>query len=126
MKILPILTLAALVAGCASVSPERTAYAQGQTTFEGFVWFSGEEFLLMDSENRYRAGLQRPCVSGALPRDERRRSGDIGGQMVRITGTTLAWSDDLPGDRYVHEGSIVRNECGASFVILAQTIEAIR
>lgn len=97
------------------------------TTFEGWISFSGEEFQLIESENRYRAGVSRPCVSGALPRDLQRTSAaTIGRQKVRVTGTTMEWSQDLPGHRYDHDGSNIRNECGAAFVILGTDIEVIQ
>jgi hypothetical protein len=44
---------------------------------------------------------------------------------VRITGRTLDWSEDLPGDRYTWEGSNIRNECESEVVILATEIDAI-
>ena len=97
------------------------------TTFEGWISFSGEEFQLVDRENQYVSGRQRPCVSGALPRDEQRTAAaTIGRQKVRITGTSVAWSRDLPGHRLDHEGSNIRNECGADFVILGTDIQVIQ
>lgn len=97
------------------------------TTFEGWINFSGEEFQLIENQNRYVSGLRRPCVSGALPRDLQRGSAaSIGRQKVRITGTAMPWSDDLPGDRYDYEGSNIRNDCGADFVILGTDIEVIQ
>lgn len=114
------LSLAAPVA--AEVQPALTP-----TTFEGWINFSGEEFQLIESENRYVAGTRRPCVSGALPRDEQRMAAaTIGRQKVRVTGTVLEWSDDLPGDRYDHEGSNIRNECDGAFVILGSDIAVIQ
>ncbi len=97
------------------------------TTFEGWISFSGEEFQLIENENRYRAGVSRPCVSGALPRNLQRSSAaTIGRQKVRVTGTAMEWSDDLPGDRYDYQGSNIRNECDAAFVILGTDIEVIQ
>lgn len=96
------------------------------TTFEGYVRFVGEEFQFVENQNRYVSGISRPCISGALPRDlQRQAATDIGGQKVRITGTTMAWSNDLPGDRYTYEGSNIRNECEGELVILATDIDAI-
>ena len=115
------LSLAATAATAASAGPEPET-----TTFEGYVRFVGEEFQLIERQNQYVSGRQRPCVSGALPRDLQRRSaGDIAGQKVRITGTTMVWSGDLPGDRYTWQGSNIRNECGGSAVILATDIDPI-
>ena len=97
------------------------------TTFEGWINFSGEEFQLVDSQNRYRAGQTRPCISGALPRDEQRAAAaTMGRQKVRVTGASVPWSQDLPGDRLDHEGSNIRNECGGDFVILGTDIAVIQ
>jgi hypothetical protein len=95
------------------------------TTFEGWIRVSGEEFQLITNENRFRTGMSRPCVSGALPRNIQRTVREYAGQKVRITGVTMAWSDDLPGDRYTWEGSNIRNECESEVVILATEIDAI-
>ena len=97
------------------------------TTFEGWINFSGEEFQLVENQNRYRADVRRPCISGALPRDLQRMSMEtIGRQKVRVTGTAMTWSDDLPGDRYTYQGSNIRNECEGAFVILGTDIEVIQ
>jgi G3E family GTPase len=50
---------------------------------------------------------------------------DLGGEHVRITGRTQAWSDGLPGGRIDYRGSNIRNQCGAAFVILADRIVPI-
>ena len=101
-------------------------YSPGQTVFEGWVTIGQNGFQLMASESSFRRGFTRPCISGALPRDEQRAAGaTIGRQKVRITGTTLAWSDDFPGDRYEYEGSSIGNGCHADFIILATDIEVI-
>ena len=100
---------------------------QPPTAFEGWINFSGDEFQLVERENQYVAGRERPCVSGALPRDEQRTAAaTIGRQKVRVTGTAVAWADDLLGHRLDHEGSNIRNECGADFVILGSDIEVIQ
>ena len=121
--ILAALSLIVAVPAIAEVQPAPTP----PTTFEGWVNFSGEEFQLIESENRYVAGTRRPCVSGALPRDEQRMAAaTIGRQKVRVTGTAMEWSDDLPGDRYDYEGSNIRNECDGAFVILGSDIAVIQ
>ena len=77
--------------------------------------------------DRNVAGLRRPCISGSLPRDLQRMSAStIGRQKVRVTGTAMEWSDDLPGDRYEYEGSVLRNECEGAFVILGTDIAVIQ
>jgi hypothetical protein len=109
-----------------ALAPAAASPESSDTTFEGYVRFVGEEFQLIERQNQYVSGRQRPCVSGALPRDlQRLAATDIAGQKVRITGTVMAWSADLPGDRYAWEGSNIRNECGADHVILATDIAAI-
>jgi len=123
------LLIAAAVAAMSTgpATAQTTGYSADQTTFEGWINFSGEEFQLIESQNRYVAGTRRPCVSGALPRDEQRMSArTIGRQKVRVTGTTMAWSDDLPGNRYDYEGSNIRNECEGAFVILGTDIAVIQ
>ena len=120
--ILAALALSLAVPAIAEIQPAPTPIA-----FEGWINFSGEEFQLIESENRYVAGTRRPCVSGGLPRDEQRMAAaTIGRQKVRVTGTALAWSDDLPGDRYDYEGSNIRNECDGGFVILGTDIAVIQ
>ena len=120
--ILAALALSLAVPAVAEVQPASTP-----TTFEGWINFSGEEFQLVENQNSYVAGRSRPCVSGALPRDEQRMAAaTIGRQKVRVTGTVLEWSDDLPGDRYDHEGSNIRNECDGGFVILGTDIAVIQ
>lgn len=122
--ILTALALSLIVAApaVAEVQPAPTP-----AVFEGWINFSGEEFQLIESENRYVAGTRRPCVSGALPRDEQRMAAaTIGRQKVRVTGTAMEWSDDLPGDRYDYEGSSIRNECDGAFVILGSDIAVIQ
>ena len=123
-----LLIAAVLAAGAVSAPVTAEAPEPGAaTTFEGWINFSGEEFQLIDSENRYVSGLRRPCVSGALPRDEQRMAAaTIGRQKVRVTGTAQAWSDDLPGDRLDYEGSNIRNECDGAFVILGTDIAVIQ
>ena len=120
--ILAALALSLAVPAIAEVQPAPTP-----TTFEGWINFSGEEFQLVENQNSYVAGRSRPCVSGALPRDEQRTAAaTIGRQKVRVTGTALEWSDDLPGDRYDHDGSNIRNECDGAFVILGTDIAVIQ
>jgi hypothetical protein len=129
MKATPLVLAASVLAlsACASglqATPE--AYAASDTVFEGWLRFSGEEFQLNARQDQVLQPLGRPCLSGALPRDLQRQARlDLDGQRVRITGRTQVWSDDLPGRRIDHQGSNIRNECGAAFVILADRIVPI-
>ena len=123
-----IATASALaLAACASTfEATPDAYAASDTVVEGWLRFSGEEFQLNARQDQVLQPLARPCLSGALPRDQQRQARqDLNGQRVRITGRTLAWSDDLPGRRIDQQGSNIRNECGAVFVILADRIVPI-
>ena len=122
------LIAAALALSLSAAAPVAEVQpAPTPTTFEGWINFSGEEFQLIENQNRYVAGTRRPCVSGALPRDEQRMAAStIGRQKVRVTGTAMEGSDDLPGDRYDYEGSNIRNECDGAFVILGTDIEVIQ
>ncbi len=122
------LIAAALALSLSAAAPVAEVQpAPTPTTFEGWINFSGEEFQLIESQNRYVAGTRRPCVSGALPRDEQRMlARTVGRQKVRVTGTAMEWSDDLPGDRYDYEGSNIRNECDGAFVILGTDIAVIQ
>lgn len=115
------------LSACASSLPATPeAYAASDTVFEGWLRFSGEEFQLNARQDQVLQPLSRPCLSGALPRDLQRQARlDLDGQRVRITGRTQAWSDDLPGRRIDQQGSNIRNECGAAFVILADRIVPI-
>ena len=124
MKTMIAVLALAIAAPAVAEAPVQPAVS-GITTFEGWIRVSGEEFQLIANENRYRSGRSRPCVSGALPRDLQRTVSDYVGQKVRITGVTMPWSDDLPGDRYTHEGSNIRNDCDSDVVILATDIDAI-
>ncbi len=129
MKIPSFLILTGLLAltGCATpMQATPAAFAATDTTFEGWLRFSGEEFQLNADQDQVLQPLGRPCVSGSLPRDlQRQARADLQNQRVRITGRTQAWSDDLPGRRIDYQGSNIRNECGAAFVILADRVVAI-
>ena len=116
----------ALSACASSLQATPEAYAASDTVFEGWLRFSGEEFQLNARQDQVLQPLSRPCLSGALPRDLQRQARlDLNGQRVRITGRTQAWADDLPGRRIDQQGSNIRNECGAAFVILADRVVPI-
>lgn len=121
-----VASVMALSACASTLEATPEAYAASDRVFEGWLRFSGEEFQLNARQDQVLQPFARPCVSGALPRDlqwQARR--DLNGQRVRITGRTRAWADDLPGRRIDQQGSNIRNECGAAFVILADRIVPI-
>ncbi|WP_183251648.1 hypothetical protein [Brevundimonas basaltis] len=110
------------LSACATASTPMT-YAAADTAFTGWVKFSNEEFQLYADEDQVLQPFARPCVSGAASRDEMRQAvQDLAGRKVTITGRTAAWSAGLPGNRIAHEGSVIRNDCGGAFVILADDI----
>ncbi|MFA4892655.1 hypothetical protein [Brevundimonas sp.] len=115
---------AALTLTACATGPSSNTYvhAMGDTSFTGWVRFSNGEFQLYGDEDQVLQPFSRPCVSGAASRDEMRQAmGDLGGQKVRITGRTVAWSEAANG-RIEHAGSDIRNDCGGAFVILADDI----
>ena len=68
----------------------------------------------------------RTCVSGALPRNLQRASGDISGSQVRFTGRTLAWADRGQAQTHDWQGSSITNGCRKDVVILADRVEVLR
>lgn len=129
MKSRLLMTFACTVGlgACATpMSATPTAYAAGDTVFEGWVRFSDEEFELNSDQDQVLQPLGRPCLSGSLPRDLLRQArADLHNQRVRITGSTRAWSEDLPGRRINYAGVNIRNNCGGAFVILADRMVPI-
>ena len=115
-----LLSLTACAADGPAAAPPA-AFDASATEFTGWVRVVGEEFRLYANETDLRTPSQR-CVSGALPRDLQRASGDLSGQRVRFTGRTLAWSAHGEGPRYDWRGSKIENLCGRSFVILADGV----
>ena len=123
MKAILILTAALALTACAA-GPSRNTYvhAASDTSFTGWVRFSNEEFQLYGDRDQVLQPFSRPCVSGAASRDEMRQAvGDLNGAKVTITGRTVAWSQAANG-RIEHAGSVIRNDCGGGFVILADDI----
>ena len=121
-----ILTVAAALTltACATSGPSSNTYSYtpGDTAFTGWVRFSNGEFQLYGDEDQVRRPFSRPCVSGAASRGEMQQAmADLGGQKVRVTGRTVAWSEAGNG-RIEHARSDIRNDCGGSFVILADDI----
>lgn len=124
LRIAISLAAALALTGCANGPSSNTyVHAATDTSFTGWVKFSGEEFQLYGDEDQVLQPFARPCVSGAASRDEMRQAViDLSGHKVTITGRTTTWSADLPGHRITHEGSNIRNDCGGAFVILADDI----
>lgn len=120
-----ILTVTALLAlGACATGPSSNTYvhAAGDTVFTGWVRFSNDEFQLYGDEDQVLQPFSRPCVSGAASRNKTRQAMlDLNNAKVRITGTTRPWSQADRG-RIEHEGSVIRNDCGGAFVILAEDI----
>ena len=121
---LKILTMTALLAlgACASGPSSNTyVHAAGDTSFTGWVRFSEGEFQLYADQDQVLQPFSRPCLAGVAPRDIMRMSGDLSNAKVRISGRTAPWSQ-ASRDRIEHAGSVIRNECGGSFVVLADDI----
>ena len=117
-------TVAVLALGACATGPSSNTYvhAAGDTAFTGWVRFSNGEFQLYGDEDQVRRPFSRPCVSGAASRGEMQQAmADLSGQKVRVTGRTVAWSEAGNG-RIEHARSDIRNDCGGSFVILADDI----
>lgn len=118
-----ILSLAALAVSPASAAdPTYGPYTADQTEFIGWVRFSNGEFQLYGDEQDARRPIAPGCVSGAASRNEMRQAvGDLAGQKVKIIGRTVPWSA-ATNHRIEHEGSNIRNDCGAAFVVVADDI----
>ena len=123
MRTILALTAVLALGACAS-GPSSNSYvhAAGDTSFTGWVRFSNDEFQLYGDEDQVLQPFSRPCVSGAASRDGMRQARlDLNNAKVRITGMTRPWREADRG-RIEHEGSVIRNDCGGSFVILADDI----
>ena len=123
---LSALILGACAAGGANVAPPPSWVDASATEFTGWVRVRGEEFQLYDTEVHLRNGGATPCVSGALPRNAQRASGDISGQKVRFLGRTRAWSERGDSALIDLQGSDVANLCRRDVVIQADRVEVLR
>ncbi|TPW01883.1 MAG: hypothetical protein FD125_2348 [bacterium] len=122
MSLILSLAAALTVAPAPTVDTGSGPYAPGQTEFVGWVRFASGEFQLYADEDQVLQPFSRPCVSGAGSRNEMRQAmQDLGGQKVRIVGRTVDWSE-ASRDRIEHNGSVIRNDCGGSFVVVADDI----
>lgn len=121
----PILALiAALTLTACATGPSSNSYfhAADDTSFTGWVRFSNEEFQIYGDEDQVLQPFSRPCVSGAASRDEMRQARqDLNNAKVTIIGRTAPWTGASNG-RVEHAGSVIRNDCGGGFVILADDI----
>ncbi|MDI6624350.1 MAG: hypothetical protein QME55_06440 [Brevundimonas sp.] len=131
MKTLVALTAAALtLAACATsatnTAPPPAGFDASASEFTGWVRVTGEEFQLFGEQRDLRNPGSRACVSGALPRNAQRASGDISGSQVRFTGRTLAWAERNQAQTHDWQGSNISNGCRKDVVILADRVEVLR
>lgn len=122
---LPALALAACTTG-PNVAPPPAGFDASASQFTGWVRVRGEEFQLYETEVLLNTGGAAPCVSGALPRNLQRASGDMNGQRVRFYGRTRAWSERGSSQLLDLQGSQVSNLCRRDVVIQADRVEVIR
>jgi hypothetical protein len=123
MRILALAAALTLSACAATPSPNIFVHTAGDTAFTGWVRFENGEFQLYGNENQVRQPFSRPCVSGAASRDLMRLARtDLNNAKVTVTGTTRPWSAATSG-QIPHLGSVIRNDCGGAFVILAEDIQ---
>ena len=117
-----MMAAAALTLGACATATPPVPYAATDAAFTGWVRFSNDEFQLYAMETQVLQPFARPCVSGAASRDGMRQARrDLGGRKVTVTGRTAPWSTASAG-RIEHAGSVIRNDCGGDFVILADSI----
>lgn len=130
MRTLAILTAAAALSACASMDgntgPAPAGFDASASQFEGWVRVTGEEFQLFAEQRDLNQPGARACVSGALPRNLQRSSGDISGSQVRFFGRTMAWSERNQIQTHDWQGSNITNGCRKDVVILAERVEVIR
>ena len=130
MRMLLALAGAAVLAGCGTMvgnaGPAPAGFDASASQFEGWVRVTGEEFQLFPEQRDLRTAGSRSCVSGALPRNLQRASGDINGSQVRFTGRTVAWAERNQAQTHDWQGSNITNGCRKDVVILADRVEVLR
>ena len=129
MRLIAILTGALALTACATgpnTAPPPAGFDATATAFSGWVRVTGEEFQLFSEQRDLRNPGSRACVSGALPRNAQRASGDIHGSQVRFTGRTLAWAARNQAQTHDWQGSNIINGCRKDVVILADRVEVLR
>ncbi|MDP3800547.1 hypothetical protein [Brevundimonas sp.] len=125
LSALAALALAACASGPDTASPPA-GFDAAADQFTGWVRVTGEEFQLFGEQRDLRTPGSRACVSGALPRNAQRASGDLSGSQVRFTGRTLAWAERNHGQSHDWQGSNITNGCRKDVVILADRAEVLR
>ena len=120
------LALSACASTGANTAPPPAGFDASASQFTGWVRVTGEEFQLFPEQRDLRTAGSRSCVSGALPRNLQRASGDINGSQVRFTGRTLAWAERNQAQTHDWQGSNITNGCRKDVVILADRVEVLR
>ena len=119
---LALISALALTACAAGPSSNTYVHAAGDTAFTGWVRFENGEFQLYGDEDQVLQPFARPCVSGVASLNGMRQARlDLNNAKVTITGRTVVWSQ-AANSRIEHAGSVIRNDCGGGFVILADSI----
>ena len=130
MKTITVAVAAGLaLAACATgpnTAPPPAGFDASAGQFTGWVRVAGGEFQLFAEQRDLRQPGSRACVSGALPRNAQRASGDISGSQVRFTGRTLAWAERNQAQSHDWQGSNIINACRKDVVILADRVEVLR
>ena len=119
------LALGACASGPNTVSPP-VGFDASASEFTGWVRVTGEEFQLFSGQRDLGNPASRACVSGALPRNLQRASGDLSGSQVRFSGRTLAWADRGQAQTHDWQGSTITNDCAKDVVILADRVEVLQ
>ena len=120
------LAVTACATGDAATASPPAAFDASATEFTGWVRVTGEEFQLFSGQRDLGNPGSRACVSGALPRNLQRASGDLSGSQVRFSGRTLAWADRGQAQTHDWQGSTITNDCRKDVVILADRVEVLR
>jgi hypothetical protein len=129
MRLIAILTGALALTACATgpnTAPPPAGFDASAGQFTGWVRVTGEEVQLVAEQRDLRNPGSRACVSGALPRNAQRASGDINGSQVRFTGRTLAWAARNQAQTHDWQGSNIINGCRKDVIILADRVEVLR
>lgn len=129
MRLIAILTGALALTACATgpnTAPPPAGFDASAGQFTGWVRVTGEEFQLFAEQRDLRNAGSRACVSGALPRNLQRASGDLSGSQVRFTGRTLAWDARSQPQSHDWQGSTIINGCRKDVIILADRVEVLR
>ena len=120
------LALTACATGDATTASPPAGFDASASEFTGWVRVTGEEFQLVSAQRDLSNPAARSCVSGALPRNAQRASGDLSGSQVRFTGRTLAWAERNQAQTHDWQGSNITNGCRKDVVILADRVEVLR